>query len=180
MCGLLMHTITFKSKDIMIPLYKALIRPLIEYANPVWSPYTRKFIDLIENVQHYFTRCIIGMKDLDYESRLKSLRLPSLEYRRLRGDLIEVYKICHKIYDPVTTKPLLTFAHPKHNTRAHNFKLEKTNFNTKQFQYFFSNRIINVWNNLPHEAVNAKTTNSFKNNIDKIFRNHMFTTNFDL
>ena len=38
MCGLLMRTITYKSRDIMIPLYKALIRPIIEYANPVWAP----------------------------------------------------------------------------------------------------------------------------------------------
>ena len=63
----------------MIPLYKALVRPIIEYANPVWSPYSREYIDLIEKVQHYFTKRIIGMMDLDYESRLKSLKLPSLE-----------------------------------------------------------------------------------------------------
>ena len=110
----------------MIPLYKALIRPIIEYANPVWAPYLRKYIDLIENVQHFFTRCVIGMRNLDYESRLRALRLPSLEFRRVRGDLIEVYKICHKIYDPITTKSLLTFADS--NTRAHKYKLTKPRF----------------------------------------------------
>ena len=140
MCGLLIRTITYKIKDIMIPLYKSLIRPIIEYANPVWCPYTRNYIDLIEDIQHYFTRCIIGMKDMDYESRLRKLKLPSLEYRRVRGDLIEVYKICHHIYDPVTTSPLLTFAHS--NTRAHNYKLNKPRVNTKQFQHFFSNPIV--------------------------------------
>ena len=100
MCGLLVHTITYKSRDIMIPLYKALVRPIIEYANPVWSPYSREHIDLIEDIQHYFTKRIIGLKDVDYEGRLRILKLPSLEYRRVRDDLIEVYKICHKILDP--------------------------------------------------------------------------------
>ena len=118
------------------------------------------------------------MKNLDYESRLRSLKLPSLEYRRVRGDLIEVYKICHHIYDPVTTSPLLTFAHS--NTRAHKFKLNKPRFNTKQFQYFFSNRVVNIWNNLPAEVVSATTTNSFKNKIDKFFNMHMYSTNLNL
>ena len=162
----------------MIPLYKSLIRPIIEYANPVWCPYTRMYIDLIEDIQHYFTRCIIGMKNVDYESRLRKLKLPSLEYRRVRGDLIEVYKICHHIYDPVTTSPLLTFAHS--NTRAHNYKLNKPRVNTKQFQHFFSNRVVNIWNNLPPEVVSAPPTNSFKNQIDKLFNIHMYSTNLNL
>ena len=178
MCGLLMRTITYKSRDIMIPLYKALIRPIIEYANPVWAPYLRKYIDLIENVQHYFTRCVIGMRNLDYESRLRALRLPSLEFRRVRGDLIEVYKICHKIYDPITTKSLLTFADS--NTRAHKYKLTKPRFNSKQFQYFFSNRVVNIWNGLPQEVVTARSTNMFKNKIDKLLKNHMYSTNLEL
>ena len=178
MCGLLIRTITYKSKDIMIPLYKSLIRPIIEYANPVWCPYTRMYIDLIEDIQHYFTRCIIGMKNVDYESRLRKLKLPSLEYRRVRGDLIEVYKICHHIYDPVTTSPLLTFAHS--NTRAHNYKLNKPRVNTKQFQHFFSNRVVNIWNNLPPEVVSAPSTNCFKNQIDKLFNIHMYSTNLNL
>ena len=93
MCGLLVHTITYKSRDIiMIPLYKALVRPIIEYANPVWSPYSRDHIDLIEDIQHYFTKRIIGLKDVDYEGRLRILKLPSLEYRRVRGDLLRSTK----------------------------------------------------------------------------------------
>ena len=178
MCGLLIRTITYKSKDIMIPLYKALIRPIIEYANPVWNPYTRKYIDLIEDIQHYFTRCIIGMNNQSYESRLKKLKLPSLEFRRIRGDLIEVYKICQHIYDPITTSQLLTFAHS--NTRSHDYKLNKPRCNTKQFQYFFSNRVVNLWNNLPADVVSAPTTNSFKNKIDKLFKDHMYSTNLNL
>ena len=82
--GLITRTITFKSKDIMVPLYKSLVRPILEYGNAVWSPYFRKHINLIESVQRKFTKCIIGVKDMTYEERLKFLNIPSLEFRRLR------------------------------------------------------------------------------------------------
>ena len=55
------------------------------------------------------------MKDLDYESRLRALKLPSLEFRRIRGDMIEVYKILHEKYDPLTTHSLFTL--DNNNTR---------------------------------------------------------------
>ena len=60
---------------------------------------------------------------MTYEERLAYLRLPSLEYRRLRGDMIEVYKILHKFYDS-TTNCLLTL-HGTDRTRGHGFKLYK-------------------------------------------------------
>ena len=176
--GLIIRTITFKSKDIMIPLFKSIIRPVLEYANVVWSPYYRKHIDQIESIQRHFTRCVIGMKDLDYEERMRALKLPSLEYRRLRGDLIETYKITHNLYDPLTTNSLLTLSLT--NTRSHNYKLAKPRFNTKKFQNFYSNRIINKWNNLPGKVVNAKSLNCFKTYIDAHFKDYMYGLNFNV
>ena len=72
MSGLLIRTITFKSKTVMLPLYKAFVRSILEYANPVWFPYKRKDIDMIEDVQRHFTCTIIGLKDLDYYQRLET------------------------------------------------------------------------------------------------------------
>jgi hypothetical protein len=92
-CGLLVRTIENKSPDIMIPLFKSLVRPILEYGNVAWAPYLRKYIDLLEGVQRRFTKKVIGMSNLEYSDRLEALHLPSLEYRRLRGDLIEVYKM---------------------------------------------------------------------------------------
>ena len=80
----------------MVPLFKSLVRPILEYGNAVWAPYKVKDKNLVESVQRHFTKVIIGMKDLDYPQRLEKLNLPSLEFRRLRGDMIEVYKILHK------------------------------------------------------------------------------------
>ena len=116
------------------------------------------------------------MRDLEYIQRLKVLNLPSLEFRRVRGYMIEVYEITHEIYDPLTTNLLLTKDLANINTRCHNFKLNKPRVNTKQFQYFFTNRIINLWNSLPTDLVNAKYVNSFKNKIDMFLNVHMFTT----
>ena len=77
------------------------------------------------------------MKDLDYQERLQKLKLPSLMYRRIRGDMIEVFKILNNYYDPITTSSLLTLHKTKHNTRTNNNKLVKKSFDTKKFRMFF-------------------------------------------
>ena len=80
----------------------------------------------------HFTKKVNGINDLDYPQRLRKLGLPSLEYRRMRGDLIETYKITHNIYDPITTKSLFTSSNIT-NTRSHFFKLTKRRTNTNQY-----------------------------------------------
>ena len=59
-----------------------------------------KNIDMIENVQKRANKQIPGLKDIPFEDRLKELNLPTLAYRRIRGDLIETYKIASGKYDP--------------------------------------------------------------------------------
>ena len=175
--GLLMRTMTCRNWDIMVPLFKALIRPHLEYANPVWSPYKAKYIKQIEQIQRDFTRHVYGMKNLEYAQRLRRLKLPSLQYRRFRGDLIEVFKLTHDLYDPQTTNSLLTSAIFPF-TRCHNYKLHKLRTNTVQYKQFFTNRVVDSWNNLPHGIVNADSVNSFKNLVDKHFEHKMFETDF--
>ena len=177
--GMIMRTFVNKTRTILVPIYKALIRPVVEYGNPVWCPYLRKDIDQIEKIQRDFTRNIIGMKDLDYEERLKLLRLPSLEYRRIRGDMIEVYKILNNLYDSLTTNSLLT-SDNNNITRGHNFKLQKGSFNTTKYKYFFTNRVVNLWNKLSDKVVNAPSLNVFKNNLDAFMNAHIYSINLDI
>ena len=66
------------------------------------------------------------------------------------------------------------------STRSHNFKLKKNSFNTNQYKYFYTNRIVNLWNSLPNHIVNSKSVNMFKNKIDKHFEEYMYDTNFNL
>ena len=172
----ILRNFTYRSKKVLVPLFKTLVRPIIEYANCVWDSSLRTQINLIEAVQRKFTKHILKVKRLPYTDRLKKLELPSLEYRRFRGDLIQVYKLAHELYDRESTRSLLKFE-PNPRLRGHRFKISKCYTNKRQFQHFFSNRIINHWNNLSEEIVESKNIDIFKNNIDKKFNDLMYSTN---
>ena len=118
------------------------------------------------------------MGNLEYEQRLAQLKLPSLEYRRCRGDMIESYKITHGMYDTSTTASLFTYN--TSNTRGHPYKLTKFSVNTKVFQVFFTNRIVNNWNDLPETVVKSGSVNSFKTALDKHWAEFMFNINLEL
>ena len=184
--SLILRTISYKTIDVMLPYYKHLVRPHLEYANAVWYPHLRKHIDAIEQVQKNYTKHIIELRDLSYHERLLNLGMPSLEYRRVRGDLIETYKICHQIYDPISTKNLLNFANTNHvsdsfdRRRGHPYMLTKISPNSNKFKYFFSNRVTNVWNSLPCKVASAPCLNTFKNNIDQIYSHIIYATNSDI
>ena len=179
MSGLLIRTMDFKCPSVLVPLYISKVRPLLEYGNVVWCPYKKKDIKVIEKVQQHFTKYITGMYKLSYSERLFRLKLPSLEYRRIRGDFIETYKILHNLYDSKTTQTLLTL--DKNSlTRSHNFKLTKFRVNHKPYQMFYTNRIVNRWNGLPMHIVNADSLNSFKNKIDNHFKHIMFKTDIEI
>jgi len=90
-------------------LYKSLVRPHLEYAHSVWYPYKKGDIVEIEKVQKRATKLIISLKTLHYKERLRKLKLPTLKYRRLRWDMIEVFIIINNMYSTVSV-PLLPFA----------------------------------------------------------------------
>ena len=91
--GMIRRNISYKDKSLIVPLYKAIVRPHLEYCIQAWSPYLRKDIDMLEKIQRRATKLIPGLRDLRYEERLKECGLTTLETRRLRGDQIEVFKI---------------------------------------------------------------------------------------
>ena len=129
-----------------------------------------KDIDDLESIQRYYTKRIIGCSKLTYEERLQKLKLPSLAYRRMRGDLIEAYKITHNFYDPLTTKQFFNFySDSNSSTRTNGFKMIKLHTNTTNFQHFFTNRVTNKWNSLPAHIVSADTINTFKNFVNIMY-----------
>ena len=133
--------------------FKSLVRPHLEYGNVVWSPWYKKDIQVIENVQRRACKVVAGLRDLEYEECLKELKLPSLVYRRLRGDLIEVYKYTHKCYD---TKSLFEIQEDD-RTRGNDFKIKKQGCRRDVRKRFFSLRITDIWNKLPNSIVNANS-----------------------
>ena len=105
------------------------------------------------------------MREMSYEERLKSLKIPSLEYRRIRGDLIETFKITHKFYDSRVTGGLFRLS-KNNSTRSNGYKLEKkTSFNSNQYKHFFTNNVINSWNSLASYIVCSSTINEFKRKL---------------
>ena len=163
--GMIRRNITYKEKSLIVPLYKAIVRPHLEYCIQAWSPYLRKDIDMLEKIQRRATKLIPEMRDLRYEERLKECGLTTLETRRLRGDQIEVFKILNG-YENIDSNIFFEIKKSK-ITRGHNFTLVKKQSRLDVRKYSFSQRTINVWNKLSTDCVHATSVNVFKNRIDK-------------
>lgn len=151
-------------------LYKSLIRPHLEYCHAVWYPKYEKHAKLIEGVQRRATKMIPKLKNVNYDERLKLLKLPSMYYRRTRGDLIECFKYCKGLNN---VEPPLHFDNQT-RTRGHRFKLLKERCEKAIRKHYFSMRIVNKWNNLPSSVVNAKNINTFKNRLDKFLKSEQY------
>ncbi len=93
MLGFIRRNFSFRNKDILLPLYNSLVRPHLEYAMQFWSPHLAKDIAKLEAVQLRATKMIPSLRNKSYEERLARLNLFSLEKRRLRGKLVECFKI---------------------------------------------------------------------------------------
>ena len=131
-----------------------------------WSPSYRKDIDALERVQRRATKLIPTLRNYPYKERLKRLHLHSLEVRRVRGQLIEVFKILNG-FDNVKSSLLIRDDNPL--TRNNGFKLIGRRFHTDTAKHFFTNKVVRIWNLLPSSVVTSLTINQFKNRLDKYF-----------
>jgi len=175
MIGLIKRNFIHMDSRTFIMLYKALVRPHVEYANSVWSPYKKGDIETIEKVQKRATKLVISLKKLPYKERLLQLNLHALKYRRLRGDTIEVYKIIHDMYDRSVALEL-----PRNvsSTRGNKYKLQNQ-FSLQLSKIFpkfsFAARVVNVWNSLPDHVVDVNSLKQFETRLDKFWRNQDVT-----
>jgi len=88
-------------------MYKSLVRSHLEYANSVWYPKRKMNVEKLERVQKRATKLIPEISKKPYREWLQILKLPTLKYRRYRGDMIEVFKIIKGIYDPTCMPHLI-------------------------------------------------------------------------
>ena len=91
--GFINRNVSYKSKNVIRQLYNSYVRPHIEYCVQAWRPHLRHDINMLESVQRRATKLIPSLKNMPYEDRLEELNMFSVEYRFLRGDMIEIYKI---------------------------------------------------------------------------------------
>ena len=141
-----------------------MIRPHLEYCPQVWAPFGRygnwSYIMCLESVQRWVTSAIDGMDNLSYRERLEKLDLTTLHERRMRDDLIEVFKaltgrsssVANLIKQSDRTENLLVKERKKQCTRT----MERE---------FLSSRVVKYWNKLPTKVKRSENVNNFKNNL---------------
>ena len=110
-----------------------------------------------------------GLADLTYEDRLKRLKLPTLRYRRSRGDVIEGYKILSGKYDQEVSD--LFELRNRDNTRGHRYKIYKNHSRLNIRKNSFCNRIVNIWNSLQTPVVESKNLQTFERRLAKYWEN---------
>ena len=168
---------TYQTRDAgtISTLYKAMVRPHLEYANSIWGPFYQGDINMVEKIQHRATKLIPSLSNKPYEERLMALKLPSLVYRRKRGDMIQMYKIMNKLIridaGALFTSQMSAF------TRGHTQRVFKQHAKKNARVFSFSQRVTNDWNSLPQFVVSAPSLNIFKNRLDKFWKDLMYKTN---
>ena len=119
--GLIKKTFVSRDASVIMPLYCSLVRSLLEYATVVWNPFLVRDIQSVEKLQRRVTKSVRGLRNIPYEERLVHLRIDSLERRRLKTDLTEVFKIIHG-YNCLQPELFFKF-NVQARTRGHNYKM---------------------------------------------------------
>ena len=158
----------FASKDVcfMVKMFITYIRPILEYNSEVWSPSLLGDIDVVESIQRSYTRRIKNLATISYTDRLNVCKLDPLELRRLKRDMVLVYKIRHGLVK-LAFEDFFVFA-PVVGTRGHRDKLYPQKAKTNRALASFANRVAGPWNSLPEPLIIATSISQFKIGLDSL------------
>ena len=158
--GWTMRNIISRERNVMLSIFKTLVRPHLEYCVQLWAPCPDhgnwKTIMKIEGVQRRFTRMISGIGHLPYQERLEELQITTLIERRARGDLIECFKIFKGIANYGSN--LLTFSRSGYN-------LINNTRPAGRLSRAFPARVTNYWNKIPDTVKDCATVDAFKGRL---------------
>ena len=165
--GYIKRQFKHRDKETVLQLYTSIVRPHLEYAVQFWSPTLVKDINRLESVQARATKLIHSIRNFGYQRRLENLNMFDLKTRRLRGQLIEAFKI---LKGKINMDHTNLFTLSGNQTRSNGWKVELKRFNTSLCGNFFSYKIGETWNRLPAEVVNSNSVDEFKTKLDNIIR----------
>ena len=164
---LLSQSLRYLDNHSKISAYTSYVRPQLEYATVIWSPYLKKDIDRIERVQKRFVKGLQGFRNLPYDEVLRRLTLHKLETRRTILDLKTLFKIVHENFGNVKDKLVQIIT--QSNTRSHSLQLEPVKMKiarSNSYHHSFIPRVIRIWNKLPFPVEKIKSLEAFSNSLN--------------
>ena len=156
----------------MLTILKSHIRPIIEFASPVWATYFIEDLRALESVQRRWTKEVDGLRDSPYDTRLRELDLYSIKGRLLRSDMILCWKIFNS-FTSISPNDLFTVDN-RPGLRGYRYKIQHRFAYTEARKRFFSVRCAKSWNSLPDAVVSATSIGAFKAGLHRVLGDALF------